>query len=351
MNSEFGLRPIGAIGPTPRREWGMRNGERKLKAQSSKLIAEVSEQRAGDGGQRTDDSSQKAGDRTQESNIQHPTSNIPIIAMTAHAMAGDDKKSIEAGMNDHVTKPIDPDQLFAALQKWIKPAAERAAAQEPPIVDVPPEPGRAVPDEDELPQFLAGFDLAAGLRRLRGNKGLYRKLLVDFGTKYTETACEIREALDAKDFEQAHSLVHNLKGLAGNLEATDLQAAAVEIEKLVKGDQKKMASNIQLDQQFMELEKAVNQALEAVQTLGLPTEENNHLPLAEWLAEVPVEQVKEVIDRIKAAADMGDVVQIQSIAEELKSESDAVAPFCDELVRLADNFDFDGIQKFMLELN
>jgi two-component system sensor histidine kinase/response regulator len=46
--------------------------------------------------------------------------------MTAHAMAGDDKKSIEAGMNDHVTKPIDPDQLFATLQKWIKPVAERA---------------------------------------------------------------------------------------------------------------------------------------------------------------------------------------------------------------------------------
>ena len=51
---------------------------------------------------------------------------IPIIAMTAHAMAGDEQKSIEAGMNDHVTKPIDPDQLFATLQKWIKPVAERA---------------------------------------------------------------------------------------------------------------------------------------------------------------------------------------------------------------------------------
>ena len=48
---------------------------------------------------------------------------------------------------------------------------------------------------------------------------------------------------------------------------------------------------------------------------------------------------------------MGDVIQIKSIAEELKSESDAMAPFCDELVRLADNFDFDGIQKFMLKLN
>jgi hypothetical protein len=58
-----------------------------------------------------------------------------------------------------------------------------------------------------------------------------------------------------------------------------------------------------------------------------------------------------VTESIKAAAEMGDVAQIKSIAEELKSESEAVAPFCDEFIRLAEDFDFDGIQKFILELN
>ena len=91
-----------------------------------------------------------------------------------------------------------------------------------------------------------------------------------------ETAREIREALDAKDFEQAHSLVHDLKGLAGNLEATDLQAAAVEMEKLVKGGQQERPSNNQLDQKFMELEKALKQALEAVQNLGSAGCRKNH---------------------------------------------------------------------------
>ena len=98
-----------------------------------------------------------------------------------------------------------------------------------------------------LPESLPGFDLAAGLKRLMGNTRLYKKLLVDFGTKYTETAREIREALDANDFEQAHSLVHNLKGLAGNLEAKDLQAATVEMEKLVKGQTEKTASDKELN--------------------------------------------------------------------------------------------------------
>ena len=284
-------------------------------------------------------------------NLKSEIRNVPIIAMTAHAMSGDKQKSIEAGMNGHVTKPIDPDQLFATLQKWIKPAAERTVVRKPQIIDVIPEPDRAVQDEDELPESLPGFDLAAGLKRLMGNKRLYRKLLVDFGTKYVETASEIRKAIDAKDFEQTHSLVHNLKGLAGNLEATELQTAAVKMETLVKGQTKETTSDKELKQKFTGLEKALEQALDAVQALGLPAEEKIIEPSTEWLAEVPVELLKEVADRIKTAAEMGDVLQIKSIVEELKSESDAMAPFCDELIRLAEDFDFDGIQKIVLKLD
>jgi HPt (histidine-containing phosphotransfer) domain-containing protein len=269
--------------------------------------------------------------------------------MTAHAMAGDDKKSIEAGMNDHITKPIEPDQLFATLQKWIKPVAERAAVQKPSVLDAPPEPDQVVPHEEALPESLPGFNLAAGLERLMGNKRLYRKLLVDFGTKYTETAREIREALDAKDFDQAHSLVHNLKGLAGNLEATDLQTAAVEMEKLVKGQTAKASSNKDIKQRFKELENALDQALNAVRTLVSLDENKTTASSGETIASVPPELIKKVTEKIKAAVEMGDVMKIKSIAEELKSESDAVAPFCDELVRLAEDFDFDGIQRFMLE--
>jgi len=271
--------------------------------------------------------------------------------MTAHAMAGDEQKSIEAGMDGHVTKPIDPDQLFATLLKWIKPVEERATGQKPPVLDAPPEPDQVLADEDELPESLPGFNLAAGLARLMGNKRLYRKLLLDFGANYGGVADEIRQALAAKDFEQAHSLVHNIKGLAGNLEAKDLQAAAVKIEKLVKGQSQETVSEKDLEENIAELENSLNRALDAVQTLGLPAEEKIIEPSAGWLAEVPVEQVKEVVNRIKAAAEMGDVTQIKSIAEELKSEFDAMETFCDELVRLAEDFDFDGIQRLILEIS
>ena len=290
----------------------------------------------------------KAEDRTPTSNLQPPTSNIPIIAMTAHAMAGDEQKSLEAGMNGHVTKPIDPDQLFAALQKWIKPGDKPIEGRQ---AQASIQPDQTEPNEEALPESLPGFDLTAGLARLMGNKRLYRKLLVDFGTNYTGTAGEIGEALNAKDFEQAHSLVHNLKGLAGNLEAKDLQAATVGMEKLVKGQTEKTASDKELNQKFAELENALEQALDAVKTLGPTVEKKTPVKSENASASVPPELIKKATESINAAAEMGDVAQIKSIAEELKSESEAVAPFCDEFIRLAEDFDFDGIQKFILELN
>jgi PAS domain S-box-containing protein len=276
---------------------------------------------------------------------------LPIIAMTAHAMAGDEDKSLTAGMNGHITKPIDPDQLFSTLQKWIQPADKRTLTLKDDVsaqkeVVAPPD----VQEEPGLPDSLPGFNLVEGLSRLQGNKKLYRKLLLDFGAKYTAVAAEIRKTLDKRDFEQAHSLIHNLKGLAGNLAASALQAAAVEMEKLVKGDQKKAASQKQLDQKFEKLETSINQALEAVQTLGPVPAQKAEQPSADAMTAIAPEMAAEAINRIKEPAEMGDVTQIKSIAEALKSKSDALAPISDKFIQLAEDFDFDGISKLVGEL-
>ena len=267
--------------------------------------------------------------------------------MTAHAMAGDEGKSLLAGMNGHVTKPIDPEQLFAELQKWIRPREKRAVDRQQ---DVAAEPSAPKLSQDDLPEALPGFDLKVGLRRLMGNKRLYRKLLLDFGSKYTGIAGEIRHALDAGDFEKTHSLVHNLKGLAGNLAATELQAATVEMEKCIKGGQKKILPPEQLNQKFVELEKAVFRALQAVQILGLPAEDKPAGSSTAELSAVPPELIKEMISRIQEAAEMGDFKQISSIAGDLESRSKAMVPICDRLIRLAEDFDFDGILKMVAEL-
>jgi signal transduction histidine kinase/CheY-like chemotaxis protein len=289
--------------------------------------------------------SQKSEDRKEGSALSPQSSALPIIAMTAHAMAGDEDKSLQAGMNGHVTKPIDPDQLFATLQKWIKPVTERAVVQEPPVLEVPPEPDQAVPDEAELPESMPEFDLADGLKRLQGNKKLYRKLLLNFATDYDAVASEIRVALEAEDFERAHSLVHNLKGLAGNLSATNLQAAAVNMEKLVKGVDKEAPSSNQLTLRLSELETVLNQALESVRSLGAAAEEDICKLSDEAFADIPTELSQDIAKRIREAAEMGDVTTLNAIAAEIKAQSESCVPLSKQIVQMAENFDLDGIQK------
>jgi len=268
---------------------------------------------------------------------------IPIIAMTAHAMAGDEDKSLQAGMNGHVAKPIDPDQLFSTLQKWIKPSKKRVQQPEVPLESL--ESDQAEPDEEQLPESLPGFDLAAGLKRLMGNKTLYRKLLLDFGAKYTGVAGEIHKTLNSKDLEQAHSLVHNLKGLAGNLEATDLQAAAANLEKLVKGFGKKTPPLKELNLKFSELDNALNKALESAQSLGVSADENVCKLSDEEISDIPAEFAQDIAKRIRDAAEMGDVMTLNTIAEEIKAHSDSCVPLSKQIVQMAEDFDLDGIQK------
>jgi polar amino acid transport system substrate-binding protein len=294
---------------------------------------------------------QKTEDRKEGSALSPQSSELPIIAMTAHAMAGDADKSLASGMNDHVTKPIDPDQLFATLQKWIQPGKKGRRAPQPEGSEEADVITETAPKAEGLPKSLPEFNLQDGLKRLQGNEKLYRKLLLDFGAKYAGTATEIRQALDDQDFEQTHSLVHNLKGLAGNLAATHLQTAAVELEKLVKGGQQKGSSTKELNRKFADLKKAIDRALRAVRALGPSASEKPAKAFSEALAELPSKQSKAAAGRIRTAAEMGDVTRIKAIAEELKTGSDAFAPISNRFVQLAEDFDFDEILKLAAELD
>jgi CheY-like chemotaxis protein len=303
-------------------------------------------------------------DSDLKSEIRDPKSKskgLPIIAMTAHAMAGDEEKSLQAGMNDHVTKPIDPDRLFGTLTKWIRSDKQRGAIRLPETeisksVDPESSADHRVPepvtvDENFFPQTLPGFDLAAGLQRLQGNSKLYKKLLLDFAKNYAVLAAEIQRALSAGDMDQAHSLIHNLKGVSGNLAATGLQAAAIDMQKLVKkGDKKRVPSAKELDQKMSKLENVLQETLETIQLLGpVATPQAPDLS-GDVTISLPPDLARDAAKRIRDAADMGDVTQLKSIAEELASQTEVLAPVAQQIVRLAEEFDFDEITKLAAEL-
>ena len=153
---------------------------------------------------------------------------LPIIAMTAHAMAGDHEKSLEAGMNDHVTKPIDPDQLLSTLIKWIKPG-EREISEGVSEILI----GKNGVT-DILPTELPGISMASGLGRVGGNKQLYTKLLCKFKDGQENAVEQIETALQSGDVETAARLAHNIKGVSGNLGADNLYQAAANLEKAIK---------------------------------------------------------------------------------------------------------------------
>ncbi len=153
---------------------------------------------------------------------------LPIIAMTAHAMAGDREKSIEGGMDDHVTKPIDPDQLISALVKWIKPGKREISE------GVCESLSETKEVEDVLPAELPGISIASGLGRVAGNKRLYTKLLCKFKEGQEDAVEQIKAALQSGDVETAARLAHTVKGVSGNLGGDNLYQAAADLEKAIK---------------------------------------------------------------------------------------------------------------------
>ena len=165
---------------------------------------------------------------TQEIRMEEGFKDLPIIAMTAHAMAGDREKSIEGGMNDHVTKPIDPDQLISALAKWIKPGKRELSE------GVCESLIGKKKVEDVLPSELPGISIASGLGRVGGNKQLYAKLLCKFKDSQEKAVEQIKAALQSGDVDTATRLAHTVKGVSGNLGGESLYRAAAELEKAIK---------------------------------------------------------------------------------------------------------------------
>jgi two-component system sensor histidine kinase/response regulator len=142
----------------------------------------------------------------------------------------------------------------------------------------------------------------------------------------------------------AHSLVHNLKGLAGNLSATDLLQTSVEMEKLIRTG-KETTTPYSLEQKLEALDNALTKAVESIRVLGLSAEDAVIEDIPETTASMPPELAKETAQRLRDAVDMGDVMKLSAIAEELKFQSDDFTPLSDKIIQLAEDFDFDGISQ------
>jgi two-component system sensor histidine kinase/response regulator len=147
---------------------------------------------------------------------------LPILAMTANAMQQDREKCANAGMNDHIAKPIDPDELFNKLLKWIRPINMSNSTEKPPHDGI-----NFLPD-------INGLDVNLGLLRVSGKKKNYIKMLNYFIKGQEHTSNELRNALKIGDYKTAELIAHSSKGVCGNIGAILLQDSVTEIERLIK---------------------------------------------------------------------------------------------------------------------
>ena len=149
---------------------------------------------------------------------------LPIIAMTAHATVDERQRCFAVGMNDHVSKPIDPEALFDTIARHCKPSQ----APSKPIVSE----SEQGPD-DELPA-IEGLDAVDGMRRVAGNRKLYVRLLRRFVVENGDTVERISNEIASGDLPTAERTAHTLKGTAGNLGSHGVQVAAGNLEKAIR---------------------------------------------------------------------------------------------------------------------
>ncbi len=154
---------------------------------------------------------------------------LPIVAMTANVMEVDRDKCFAAGMNDHLAKPIEPDELGKVLLKWIPPN---------PILAHISDPSASVKEEEAIaiPANISGLNTSEGLRRVIGKRSLYLSMLRRFVAGQSHFADQFNQAIKASDFHLAERLAHTLKGVAGNIGAEVIEEAAAALETGIRNE-------------------------------------------------------------------------------------------------------------------
>ena len=221
--------------------------------------------------------------------------------MTANAMAGDRHKAIEAGMNDHIPKPIDIESALRTIAHWFVTSRRKASTQ----------------PQGSLPE-VAGIDIEAGLKAAAGKPDLLKRLWQRFVDSESDFEARYRAAVDGGDEETATRYAHTLKGVAGSIGALELQAAAAALNAAHSGENFAMVLE-QLEPLIENLRSAVGQGSSAGPALESP--------------DVLIARLRELLEDSDA--------QAVEVAEALREHPDR-PPGLDTVLKHTGEYDFDA---------
>ncbi|MFS2124628.1 response regulator [Pseudomonas sp. Pseusp97] len=247
---------------------------------------------------------------------------LPVLAMTANAMEGDRERALASGMNDHISKPLNVDSMFATLARWISPKGARPDEAQQAAATV----------KQALPDSLEGIDMTAGLATCMGRHDLYLRLLIRFREAQADFGQQFRKALGDEDETAAGRLAHTLRGTAGNIGARGIAQAAAELERACLAGEAEAV----IDTLLEALLRCLTPTLAALATLGI---------------DVPVDQVEtprsdveleRKLTRLRQLLSESDSDAMEALEQLRKQNLDpAMARRLGQVARQIEQFDFD----------
>ncbi|MBF0614408.1 MAG: response regulator [Magnetococcales bacterium] len=239
--------------------------------------------------------------------LRYDSTELPIIAMTAHARSGDRQRCLDVGMNDHITKPVVPRELYGTLGRWTRHGGEveRFLSQDLPVW----EPIECVLFPED---FCPGIDVSRGLRNVGGGMVTYRGVLEKFVRNQRDTGQKLRQALADQDWSTLEYMAHALKGVSALIGAKALAGIAKEIEQRVKRtEEREMLSAllVECEEELVRLIDEISrrlQELDAVEGVrDVPGEEEpGDVPLSEEMAAL----MRHAVELLRAFDSSVDVV-------------------------------------------
>ncbi|BCN92882.1 hypothetical protein THMIRHAM_06670 [Thiomicrorhabdus immobilis] len=275
---------------------------------------------------------------TTEIRAQDQYQALPIVAMTAHALNEERERTHSIGMNGHLTKPVNPEELYNTLAKY--------------FTQVTQVPKNNVEQIETSQKEIAGINLEQGLKITGGNRSLQIKLLQDYFKNYEGFVADCKELLaepGQEDFDKLHILTHSFRGVSASLGAEALASLAEQLESLImkakEGDD--VSKNWQRDvflEQLQNLEEQIEPTFTSLKTY-LQEHVSSSVSQQETVTEAPIEDLK----RLLSEFDGGDTLALWQKHQKAFQEILGINQY-QKVDQFIEQFNFNGALEILNEL-